>query len=248
MDCALCPNKGGAFKQTDDARWAHVVCAMWIPEVCFANTVSMSFWFLYIGIIKVICITKLPFLYWRQRLIPVCVLQVFLEPIDSIGNIPPARWKLTCYICKQRGVGACIQCNKVNCYTGIFFLDILLHSLEIFAYELGPTTFFIFHIILWFFLQTTLFVSQSLIPMFINFVLLFMLFAFIFSFIIFVLSLGTWRQLTSSDTVITECIFLLLIFDTFHSFPCDLCSTSRTAYEDWCSERDKCEWHFSYCA
>lgn len=79
VDCVLCPNKTGAFKQTDTGKWAHVVCALWIPEVCFANT-------------------------------------VFLEPIDSIENIPQARWKLTCYICKRRH-GACIQCFKTNCYT-----------------------------------------------------------------------------------------------------------------------------------
>ncbi|EPY84362.1 bromodomain-containing protein 1 [Camelus ferus] len=47
-DCVLCPNKGGAFKKTDDDRWGHVVCALWIPE---------------------------------------------------------------------KGVGACIQCHKANCYT-----------------------------------------------------------------------------------------------------------------------------------
>ena len=37
---------------------------------------------------------------------------MYLEPIDSIEQVPKARWKLVCYLCKKK-MGACIQCSKV---------------------------------------------------------------------------------------------------------------------------------------
>ncbi|XP_068595222.1 bromodomain-containing protein 1-like [Brachionichthys hirsutus] len=78
-ECVFCPNRGGALKKTDDGRWGHVVCALWVPEVGFSDT-------------------------------------VFIEPIDGVRNVPAARWKLTCYLCKEKGAGACIQCDRINCY------------------------------------------------------------------------------------------------------------------------------------
>lgn len=43
--------------------------------------------------------------------------QIYMEPIDSIENIPKNRWKLTCSICRKRGQGACIQCDYKHCFS-----------------------------------------------------------------------------------------------------------------------------------
>lgn len=76
--CTFCPSMTGAFKQLDNGLWSHVVCALWIPEVYFANP-------------------------------------VYMEPIEGVNLIPRNRWKLLCYICKQR-MGACVQCANRLCF------------------------------------------------------------------------------------------------------------------------------------
>ncbi|XP_070583422.1 protein AF-10 isoform X2 [Erythrolamprus reginae] len=42
VKCELCPHKDGALKRTDGGGWAHVVCALYIPEVQFANVSTME--------------------------------------------------------------------------------------------------------------------------------------------------------------------------------------------------------------
>jgi len=40
--CELCPSKDGALKPTENGNWAHVVCALFIPEVTFADVDTME--------------------------------------------------------------------------------------------------------------------------------------------------------------------------------------------------------------
>ncbi|KAF2132163.1 hypothetical protein P153DRAFT_285575 [Dothidotthia symphoricarpi CBS 119687] len=76
--CIFCPNVDGAFKQTTAMKWAHLLCAMWIPEVSLGNV-------------------------------------TFQEPVQDVEKVPKTRWKLSCYICKQK-MGACIQCGHKSCF------------------------------------------------------------------------------------------------------------------------------------
>lgn len=40
--CCLCPVIGGAMKPTTDGRWAHLACAIWIPETCLSDVKRME--------------------------------------------------------------------------------------------------------------------------------------------------------------------------------------------------------------
>lgn len=42
VSCILCPNDNGPFKQTNTNKWAHLTCAMWVPEVRIANATFME--------------------------------------------------------------------------------------------------------------------------------------------------------------------------------------------------------------
>ena len=40
--CIFCPNPDGAFKKTTEGKWAHLLCAVWIPEVTIATKSIME--------------------------------------------------------------------------------------------------------------------------------------------------------------------------------------------------------------
>ena len=42
VECVLCPNEGGAFKQTTSGDWVHLLCVLWTPNATLENGQTME--------------------------------------------------------------------------------------------------------------------------------------------------------------------------------------------------------------
>ncbi|KAG5852719.1 hypothetical protein ANANG_G00065570 [Anguilla anguilla] len=111
--CLLCPKKGGAMKATRaGTKWAHVSCALWIPEVLptiLTRTLALS--------------SPLVLCAGEHRL-----------PREDGAHYqgvphPPSRWSLICSLCKLK-TGACIQCSVKSCTIPFHVTCAFEHSLE----------------------------------------------------------------------------------------------------------------------
>lgn len=110
--CELCPSRDGALKKTDNMGWAHVVCALYIPEVRFGNVTTM----------EPIILQLIPPERYNK-----CKYILYLSEKDQQGVIFDYILTLcdecltACYICAEMGkgnrasAGACMQCNKSGC-------------------------------------------------------------------------------------------------------------------------------------
>ncbi|XP_020886336.1 protein Jade-1 isoform X2 [Arabidopsis lyrata subsp. lyrata] len=57
FSCCLCTTKGGAMKPTNDGRWAHITCALFVPEVYFEDPEGR----------EGICCREIPSKRWKDR-------------------------------------------------------------------------------------------------------------------------------------------------------------------------------------
>jgi len=106
--CVLCPRRGGAFRPTTDARWAHVFCARHAPGSTRISADS--------GTVDIRMIPKVRF-FLVDCLFVVCSL-LLADPTPGDDATPrnchqDCR-KSKCCVC-NRPQGACVRCTFVGC-------------------------------------------------------------------------------------------------------------------------------------
>jgi len=95
QSCILCPNEGGAFKQTVLGDWVHLLCAIWIPETRVMNETFME---------PITDADKIPKQRWK-------LVRSSISGTYFSLTFPQQK----CSVCDIRE-GACIQCSKSSCF------------------------------------------------------------------------------------------------------------------------------------
>lgn len=113
VNCALCPRKGGVFKQTVKGTWVHMFCALITPGTTFVQPDILE------GIDLKLVSTKV-----RVHTCAPCGVARMFRNCPA----PLQRFNMKCYLCNKVKAGACLQCEdcyksyhpmcaqKANCY------------------------------------------------------------------------------------------------------------------------------------
>lgn len=114
---------GGAMKATRSGqKWAHVACAIWIPEVSIGSVEKMEPITKISAIpVRIFDISLCLFIYLFK-----CILYMALFYILFLQQ---SRWSLICVICKDKA-GACIQCSVKTCKTAYHVTCAFKNGLE----------------------------------------------------------------------------------------------------------------------
>ncbi|CAL1526617.1 unnamed protein product [Lymnaea stagnalis] len=117
--CELCPNTGGIFKETDNGKWVHIVCALYTPGVAFGDVDKLS----------LVTLFEMPYSKWGARECSLCEDSRFSQTgvcINCDAGMCKAYFHVTC--AQKEGLLAEAAPEEVMDIADPFFAYCKLHA------------------------------------------------------------------------------------------------------------------------
>ncbi|GFO20441.1 PHD finger protein 14, partial [Plakobranchus ocellatus] len=117
--CELCPNSGGIFKETDNGKWVHIVCALYTPGVAFGDVDRLS----------LVTLFEMPYSKWGARECSLCEDSRFSQTgvcINCDAGMCKAYFHVTC--AQREGLLAEVTPEEVMEVADPFFAYCKLHA------------------------------------------------------------------------------------------------------------------------
>lgn len=117
--CELCPNSGGIFKETDNGKWVHIVCALYTPGVAFGDVDRLS----------LVTLFEMPYSKWGAKECSLCEDSRFGQTgvcINCDAGMCKAFFHVTC--AQREGLLAEVTPEEVMEVADPFFAYCKLHA------------------------------------------------------------------------------------------------------------------------